>query len=88
MCGWEVLEQIKQDPDLKQIPVVVWTLSDQDADVLQAYNLHANCYVTTPVNADEFVEKVRSIEDFWLIIVKLPGHDSLKRRTPRAASKH
>jgi CheY-like chemotaxis protein len=71
MCGCEVLEQIKQDPDLKRIPVVIWTASDQDADVLQAYNLHANCYVTTPVNADEFVKKVRCIEDFWLTIVRL-----------------
>lgn len=73
MDGWEVLEQIKQDPDLKRIPVVIMTSSDQDEDVLKAYNLHANCYVTKPVNVDEFVDKVRSIEDFWLTIVKLPA---------------
>jgi len=72
MDGSEVLEQIKQDPDLKRIPVVIMTSSDQEADVLQAYNLHANCYVTKPVDVNEFIDKVRSIEDFWLTIVKLP----------------
>jgi chemotaxis family two-component system response regulator Rcp1 len=73
MDGWEVLEQIKQDPDLKRIPVVIMTSSDQEADVLKAYNLHANCYVTKPVDVSEFIDKVRSIEDFWLTIVKLPA---------------
>jgi CheY-like chemotaxis protein len=73
MDGWEVLEQIKQDTDLKRIPVVIMTSSDQEADVLKAYNLHANCYVTKPVDVSEFIHKVRSIEDFWLTIVKLPA---------------
>ena len=73
MDGWEVLEQIKQDPDLKRIPVVIMTSSDQETDVLKAYNLHANCYVTKPVDVSEFIEKVRSIEDFWLTVVKLPA---------------
>jgi CheY-like chemotaxis protein len=73
MDGEEVLEQIKKDPDLKRIPVVIMTSSDQDADVLKAYNLHANCYVTKPVKVEEFIEKVRSIETFWLTIVKLPA---------------
>jgi CheY-like chemotaxis protein len=73
MHGEEVLEQIKQDDELKRIPVVIMTSSDQEADVLKAYNLHANCYVTKPVNVDEFIDKVRSIEDFWLTIVKLPA---------------
>ena len=73
MHGEEVLEQIKNDPDLKRIPVVIMTSSDQEADVLKAYNLHANCYVTKPVNVDEFIDKVRSIETFWLTIVKLPA---------------
>jgi CheY-like chemotaxis protein len=73
MSGWEVLDQIKQDPDLKRIPVVIMTSSDQQTDVLKAYNLHANCYVTKPVDVGEFIEKVRSIEDFWLTIVKLPA---------------
>jgi CheY-like chemotaxis protein len=73
MHGDEVLEQIKQDDELKRIPVVIMTNSDQEADVLKAYNLHANCYVTKPVDVDEFIDKVRSIEDFWLTIVKLPA---------------
>jgi CheY-like chemotaxis protein len=73
MHGEEVLEQIKNDPELKRIPVVIMTSSDQEADVLKAYNLHANCYVTKPVNVDEFIEKVRTIETFWLTIVKLPA---------------
>jgi CheY-like chemotaxis protein len=73
MHGEEVLEQIKQSPDLKRIPVVIMTSSDQEADVLKAYNLHANCYVTKPVNVNEFIDKVRSIEAFWLTIVKLPA---------------
>jgi CheY-like chemotaxis protein len=73
MHGEEVLEQIKKDPDLKRIPVVIMTSSDLEADVLKAYNLHANCYVTKPVNVDEFIDKVRSIETFWLSIVKLPA---------------
>jgi CheY-like chemotaxis protein len=73
MDGWEVLEKVKQDPDLKRIPVVIMTSSDQEADVLKAYNLHANCYVTKPVDVSEFIDKVRSIEDFWLTIVKLPA---------------
>ena len=73
MDGWEVLEQVKQDPDLRRIPVVIMTSSDQETDVVKAYNLHANCYVTKPVDVNEFIDKVRSIEDFWLTIVKLPA---------------
>ena len=73
MHGEEVLEQIKNDPDLKRIPVVIMTSSDQEADVLRAYSLHANCYVTKPVKVEEFIDKVRSIETFWLTIVKLPA---------------
>jgi len=73
MHGSEVLEQVKQDPELKRIPVVVMTTSSDEADVLKAYNGHANCYVTKPVDPNEFIDKVRSIEDFWLTIVKLPS---------------
>jgi CheY-like chemotaxis protein len=73
MDGAEVLEEIKRDPELKRIPVVIMTSSDQEADVLKAYNLHANCYVTKPLDVNEFIDKVRSIEDFWLTIVKLPA---------------
>jgi CheY-like chemotaxis protein len=71
--GWEVLEKIKDDDDLKRIPVVIMTTSEQESDVLKAYNLHANCYVTKPVDLGKFLEVVRSIEDFWLTVVKLPA---------------
>jgi CheY-like chemotaxis protein len=72
MHGSEVLEQVKMDEDLKRIPVVIMTTSSDEADVIKAYNGHANCYVTKPVDVNEFIEKVRSIEDFWLTIVRLP----------------
>jgi CheY-like chemotaxis protein len=72
MHGWQVLEKVKEDPDLKRIPVVIMTDSNDEADVVKAYNGHANCYVTKPVDLNEFIDKVRSIEDFWLTIVKLP----------------
>jgi two-component system, chemotaxis family, response regulator Rcp1 len=71
--GWDVLAHIKEDPDLKRIPVVIMTTSDQERDVLKAYNLHANCFVNKPVDVREFITVVRSIEDFWLTIVKLPA---------------
>jgi CheY-like chemotaxis protein len=70
--GREVLEEIKADPDLRRIPVVVLTTSQAEQDILQAYNLHANCYITKPVDLDRFLEILRSLEDFWLSIVKLP----------------
>lgn len=71
--GREVLEEIKQDPSLKRIPVVVLTTSQAEEDILKTYNLHANCYVSKPVDLDQFITIVRSIEDFWLTIVKLPN---------------
>jgi two-component system, chemotaxis family, response regulator Rcp1 len=70
--GREVLAQIKADDALKRIPVVILTTSDDEQDVLKSYNLHANCYVTKPVDLDRFIKVVRSIEDFWLGIVVLP----------------
>ena len=70
--GREVLEEIKADEDLRRIPVVVLTTSRAEEDVLRSYNLHANCYVTKPVDLDQFIRIVRSIEDFWLTIVRLP----------------
>lgn len=70
--GREVLAEVKADDGLKRIPVVVLTTSTAEQDVLKSYNLHANCYVTKPVELDQFVKVVRSIEDFWLAIVKLP----------------
>ncbi len=71
--GREVLEEIKNDDILKRIPVVVLTTSKADEDVLRSYNLHANCYVTKPVDLESFVKVVRSIDDFWFTVVKLPG---------------
>lgn len=74
MDGREVLEQIKLDADLKRIPVVILTTSKAEEDILKTYNLHANCYVTKPVDLDQFVKVVKTLEDFWLAIVKLPNH--------------
>jgi CheY-like chemotaxis protein len=73
--GREVLAEIKQDHDLKRIPVVILTSSAAEQDILQSYNLHANCYITKPVDLDQFLRVVRSIEDFWLMVVKLPPPD-------------
>lgn len=70
--GREVLEEIKANPDLKRIPVVVITSSSSEEDVLRSYNLHANCYISKPVDLEQFIAVVRSIEDFWMGIVKLP----------------
>jgi two-component system, chemotaxis family, response regulator Rcp1 len=70
--GREVLAEVKSDDELKRIPVVILTTSKAEADILKAYNLHANCYITKPVDLDQFMVVVRSIEDFWLTVVKLP----------------
>ena len=70
--GREVLVEIRGDPDLKRIPVVVLTTSESDEDILRAYNLNANCYIANPVDFDRFVSVVKSIGDFWLSVVKLP----------------
>jgi CheY-like chemotaxis protein len=72
--GREVLADIKADPDLKRIPVVILTTSKAEEDILKTYNLHANCYITKPVDLEQFVTVVRYIEDFWLAIVRLPGN--------------
>ena len=71
--GREVLAEIKADPALRRLPVVVLTTSSAKKDVLESYNLYANCYITKPVDLDQFVSIVSSIEDFWLTIVKLPN---------------
>jgi CheY-like chemotaxis protein len=71
--GREVLLEIKNDPKLKRIPVVVVTSSAEEQDILKSYNLHANCYVTKPIDLQQFVTVVRAIEDFWMTIVKLPA---------------
>jgi two-component system, chemotaxis family, response regulator Rcp1 len=70
--GREVLADIKSDPDLKTIPVVVLTTSRAEQDVLHSYQLQANCYITKPVDLEQFITVVKSIEDFWLTIVTLP----------------
>ena len=70
--GCEVLAEIKQDSNLKRIPVVVLTISEAEQDILRTYDLHANCYITKPVDLEQFIKVVKSIEDFWLTIVKLP----------------
>ena len=70
--GREVLAEIKTDDNLKHIPVVVLTTSRAEQDILNSYRLHANCYVTKPVDFDEFIDIVRSIETYWFTVVKLP----------------
>jgi two-component system, chemotaxis family, response regulator Rcp1 len=70
--GREVLAEIKEDSDLKRIPVVILTVSEAEQDIIRSYNLHANCYITKPVNLEQFMEVVQSIENFWLTVVMLP----------------
>jgi CheY-like chemotaxis protein len=70
--GLEVLEEIKADESLKRIPVLVLTTSQEKKDIHSAYTLHANCFITKPINIDQFVRVVKNIEEFWLSIVKLP----------------
>jgi len=70
--GRQVLEEIKSDADLKPIPVVILTSSESERDIFKAYELHANCYVTKPVDLDQFIMVVHSVENFWFTIVKLP----------------
>jgi len=72
MNGAEVLAEVKADPDLKTIPVVMLTTSAADQDIINAYELNANCYVTKPVDFDQFMKVVQTIDQFWLTIVKLP----------------
>jgi len=76
MDGRELLSHIKADPKLKRIPVVVITSSEAEQDILRTYDLHVNCYVTKPVDLDQFIKVVQSIETFWLTIVQLPLPDS------------
>jgi CheY-like chemotaxis protein len=70
--GREVLAEIKTDERLRRIPVVVLTTSSAEQDILKTYDLHANCYITKPVNLDQFIEVVKAIGEFWFTIVKLP----------------
>lgn len=75
--GREVLAEIKTDPHLKSIPVVVLTSSQAEKDIVATYNLHANCYITKPVDFEQFINVVKSIEDFWFAVVKLPPREEL-----------
>ncbi|GMW01194.1 MAG: two-component system response regulator [Candidatus Hydrogenedentota bacterium] len=70
--GREVLQEIKEHPELRRIPVVILTTSIQEQDILKSYNLHANCYINKPVGFDQFMTVISGIEDFWLTVVKLP----------------
>ena len=70
--GREVLAEIKEDPGLRRIPVVVLTTSKAEEDILRTYDLHANCYITKPVDLEQFISVVKSIDDFWLSVVRLP----------------
>jgi CheY-like chemotaxis protein len=71
--GFEVLAEIKRNPDLANVPVVILTTSQADRDIVKSYTLQANCFVSKPVEVDEFLSVVRSTGEFWLSIVKLPG---------------
>jgi chemotaxis family two-component system response regulator Rcp1 len=71
--GREVLAEVKADPNLRLIPVVIITSSEAEQDVLKTYELHANCYVTKPVDLEQFIKVIQSIETFWLTIVTLPS---------------
>lgn len=73
--GREVLAEVKWDENLRRIPVVVLTTSTAEIDILRSYDLHANCYISKPVDFPQFLDVVRSIEGFWLSIVRLPKDD-------------
>ena len=72
MDGWAVLSALKADPDIADIPVIMLTTSQAEEDVLRSYDLHANCYVTKPVDLEKFIVVVQSIDRFWLNVVTLP----------------
>jgi two-component system, chemotaxis family, response regulator Rcp1 len=72
MDGRELLARIKADPELLRIPVVILTTSKAEEDIIKSYDLHANCYITKPVDLDQFITVVKSVEEFWFTIVKLP----------------
>jgi CheY-like chemotaxis protein len=73
MNGQDVLAEVKEDPELRRIPVVMMTASKQEKDIIMAYDLHVNCYVIKPIDLDQFLGAVKSIEHFWFSIVKLPA---------------
>jgi CheY-like chemotaxis protein len=73
--GREVLQEIKKDADLKRIPVVVLTTSEAESDIIATYGFHANCYITKPVDMDQFIKIVKMLKEFWFTIVKLPPRE-------------
>jgi two-component system, chemotaxis family, response regulator Rcp1 len=86
--GRQVLAEIKADPQLRRIPVVVLTTSSAEEDVLKTYDLHANCYITKPVDLEQFMRVIKSIEDFWVSIVKLPADEAVNdRRADQSAAR-
>lgn len=74
--GREVLLEIKSDDTLKRLPVVILTTSKAEEDILKTYNLHANCYITKPIDLNQFIKVVHAIEEFWFTIVKLPPNEN------------
>jgi chemotaxis family two-component system response regulator Rcp1 len=74
MDGREVLAEVKSDPQLKQIPIVVLTTSTDEEDVLRSYNLNANCYISKPIDISEFIHAIQLINEFWLSVIKLPNN--------------
>ena len=78
--GREVLAEIKMDPYLKHIPIVILTTSQAEKDIIATYKLHANCYITKPVDFDQFINVVKSIEEFWFTVVRLPPKDAVSSR--------
>lgn len=70
--GLELLAEIKSDDELKIIPVIILTTSTSDTDIIKSYDLHANCYIAKPVDLEQFIQVVKSVNDFWLSVVKLP----------------
>lgn len=70
--GREVLAEIKRNEDLRTIPIVILTMSKSEEDIIRSYHLHANCYITKPLDLDKFIQVIKTIEDFWLSIVQLP----------------
>jgi len=73
--GLEVFTEIKNDNNLKRIPVVILTSSEAEQDIVKSYNLHANCYINKPLELDQFIGVLKNIEQFWLTVVKLPSGD-------------
>ncbi len=76
--GREVLAEIKEDPELRRIPVVVLTTSRAEQDIFKTYDLHANCYITKPVDLEQFIIVVKTLQDFWFTLVKLPPQEWVK----------